>query len=110
MENLLKTKKPRLVADFTLDHTGGWGGGAIKQNDDWRFHTYKGTSLGYDMMCESVNSDQEEKEGDVLNGNRIINLKNLITNIYTFLVCKECAQERELQIKLEEGKYVQKHH
>ena len=54
------------------------------------------------MMCESVNSDQEEKEGDVLNGNHIINLNNLITNINTFLVCKECAQERELHIKLEE--------
>ena len=40
------------------------------------------------MMCESINSDQEEKEGDVLNGNCIINLKNLITNIDTFLVCK----------------------
>ena len=26
MENLPKTKKPRLVADFTLDQTGGWGG------------------------------------------------------------------------------------
>ena len=26
------------------------------------------------MLCESVNSDQEEKEGDLLNGNRIINL------------------------------------
>ena len=46
------------------------------------------------MMCESVNSDQEEKEGDVLNGNCIINLKNLITNIDNVLVCKECAQER----------------
>ena len=51
------------------------------------------------MMCESVNSDQEEKEEDVLNGNLIINLKNLITNIDIFFVCKECAQERELQIK-----------
>ena len=51
------------------------------------------------MMSESVNSGQEEKEGDVLNGNRIINLNNLITNIDIFLVCKECAQERELQIK-----------
>ena len=40
------------------------------------------------MMCESVNSDQEEKEGDVINGNRSVNLKNLITNIDTFLVCK----------------------
>ena len=26
MESLHKTKKPRLVADFTLDHTGGWEG------------------------------------------------------------------------------------
>ena len=26
MEILHKTKKPRLVADFTLDHTGGWEG------------------------------------------------------------------------------------
>ena len=46
------------------------------------------------MMCESVNSDQEEKEGYLLNGNRIINLNNLITNIDIFLVCKQCAQER----------------
>ena len=27
MENLPKAKKSRLIADFTLDHTGGWGGG-----------------------------------------------------------------------------------
>ena len=56
------------------------------------------------MLCESVNTDQEEKEGDVLNGNRIINPNNLISNIDKFLVCKECAHERELQIKSEEGK------
>ena len=56
-------------------------------NDNyWKFKRYKGSNLGYDMMCESINSDQEEKEGDVLNRNRIINLKNLITNIDTFLV------------------------
>ena len=60
------------------------------------------------MMCESINSVQEEKEGDVLNGNRIINLNNLITNIDKFLVCKECAQERELQIKIEEERDVEK--
>ena len=87
MEILPKTKKPTLVAEFTLDHTGGWGG-LIKQNDDWKFHGYKGNNLGYDMMCESVNFDQDEKEGDVLNGNHIITLKNLITNIDNFLVCK----------------------
>ena len=58
-------------------------------------------------MCESVNYEQEEKEVDVLNGNRIINLNNLITNIDTFLVCKECAHERELQIKLVEERDVE---
>ena len=100
MEKFPKTKKSRLVADFSLDHTGGWGR-RVKQNEnDQKFKGYKGTNLGYDMMCGSINSDKEEKEGDLLNGNRIINLKNFITNIDTFLVCKECAQERELQIKL----------
>ena len=59
------------------------------------------------MIYESVNSGQEEKEGGLLNSNRIINLNNLITNINTFLVCKECAQERELQIKLEEERDVE---
>ena len=77
------------------------GGGDIKHNDnDWKFQSYKGTNLGYDMICESVKSDQEEKEEDLLNDNRIINLEILITNIDNVLVCKECAQERELQIKL----------
>ena len=46
-------------------------------------------------------------EGDVLNGDLIINLKYFITNVDNFLVCKECAQERELQIKLEEERDVE---
>ena len=46
------------------------------------------------MICESVKSDQEEKEGDILNDNRIINLKNFITNIDNVLVCKEWVQDR----------------
>ena len=58
-------------------------------------------------MCESVSSDQEEKEGDVVNGNHIINLKNLIINIDKSLVWKVCAQEREQQIKLEEEREVE---
>ena len=63
MENLRQTKKSRLGADFSLDHTGGWGG-RIKHNDnDWKVKSYKGSNLGYDMMCESINSDQEEKKG-----------------------------------------------
>ena len=65
---------------------GGW---RIKHNDnDWKFQKYKGTNLDYDMLSESVNTDQEEKEGYVLKGNRIINLKNLITNMDKFLVGK----------------------
>ena len=59
------------------------------------------------MLCDSVNTDQEEKEKYLLNSNRIINLNNLITNIDKFWVFKECAQERELHIKLEE-KYTRK--
>ena len=64
------------------------GGGHIKQNYDWKFHGYKGSNFGYDMMCESVHSDQEEKEGDVLNGNRIINLKEFDHKHRFFLVWK----------------------
>ena len=61
----------------------------MKQNEnDWKFKGYKGDKLGYDMMYESINSDKEEKEGDVLNGNRIINLKNLISNIDKFWCAK----------------------
>ena len=57
MENLPETKK-RLTADFNLDHTGDWGR-RVKQNEnDWTFEGYKGDNLGYDMMCESINSDQ----------------------------------------------------
>ena len=59
------------------------------------------------MICESVKSDQKEKERDLLNGNRIINLNNLITKLDTFLVRKEFSQERGLQIKLEEERDVE---
>ena len=60
------------------------------------------------MICGSIKYDKEEKEGGVLNGNCIINLKNLITNIDRLLVCKECAQERDLQIKLYDERDVEK--
>ena len=42
MENLSKTKKPRLVADFTLDHTGGWGGGVSSKTTIGNFIVIKG--------------------------------------------------------------------
>ena len=62
MEHFPKTKKLRLTSDFYLCHHGGWEGGRIQKNEnDCKFQSYKGTNLGYDMLCESVNSDQEEK-------------------------------------------------
>ena len=68
-------------------------GGGIKHVNDWKFQRFKGNNVGYDILCESVNSDEEEKEGYLLNGNLIINLKNFITKIDKVLVCKECAQD-----------------
>ena len=47
MENLPKTKKSRLGADFCLDRTGGWGGRMNQNDNDWKFKSYKGTNLGY---------------------------------------------------------------
>ena len=58
----------------------------------------------FDIIENGLNSVQEEKEGDLLNGSFIINLKNCITNTDKFLMRKEFSQERDLQIKLEEGK------
>ena len=107
MEILRKTKRSRLGANFSLDHTGGWRGCKNQNENDWKFKSYKGTNLGYYMMCGCINSNQEEKEGDVLNGNRIINLKNFITKMDKVLLCKECAQERYRQIELEEEQDVE---
>ena len=96
MEIFPKTKNQDLKVVFLLViMVAGWG--RIKKNEnDWKFNGYKGTNLGYDMLCESLKLYQEEKEGHLLNGNCIINLKNLITNIDHILVYKEYAQEREL--------------
>ena len=61
MEHFPKTKKLRLTSGFSLGNTVGWGGGSIKHNEnDWKFQSYKGTKLGYDMLCESVNYDQKK--------------------------------------------------
>ena len=86
------------------------GGGRIRQNYGWKFHGYRGTNLGYDMMCESINSDQEEIEGDVLNTNHIMNLKNLITNIDIFFdVQRVCTREGTTD-KIRTGKIRRKIH
>ena len=85
MENLPNTQKIGLTSDFSLGRHGGQGE-RIKNDNDWKFQINKGTNLGCDMLCESVISDQEEKEGDLLNGNCIINLNNFITNIDNVLL------------------------
>ena len=91
MENLPNIKK-RPIAYFSLDRTSGWRE-RIKHNDNyWKSQIHKETNLGYDMIFESVKSDQEEKEGHLLNVNCVININDLITNIYKVLVCKEFAQ------------------
>ena len=41
---------------------------------------YKGTDLAYDILCETVGSDNEDKAGDRLTGNSPINLKTLTSN------------------------------
>ena len=65
------------------------GRGRIKHSDDdWKFQIYKGTNLGYDMLCNSINPGQEEKEGNLPNSNIIIILNNLITNTDIVLVRK----------------------
>ena len=74
-----------------------------------KFHGYQGSNLGYDMICESVNSDQEEKEGDVLNSNLINNLKNLITNIDFFGLQRVCTREGTMD-KIRTGKIRRKLH
>ena len=49
------------------------------------------------MLCESVKSDQKEKERDSLSGNNIIKLKNLITNIDNVL-CSKSVHRRGIYI------------
>ena len=57
------------------------------------------------MLCELACLDNEEKEGDNISGNRLINLKISTTNKGKVFVCQKCAQEKDLQMKLEEERY-----
>ena len=60
----------------------------MPKDDDkeWKFQTYMGTNLDYDMLCDTTCLYNEEKEGDNLSGNHIINLKILTANIEILLV------------------------
>ena len=53
-----------------------------KQDDaEWKFQTYRGTNLANDMLCKPRSSDNKQKEGDNISGDRLINIKKLTTNI-----------------------------
>ena len=72
-----------------------------KQDDpEWKFHTYRVNNLFYDMLCDPTSSDNEEKEGDNLSGNCLINLKKLTTDIEKPLVCRKFSQGKGIQLKL----------
>ena len=74
---MVKTKNKRLSADFYLSLRSRWEGQVKPKKDDsdWKFQTYRGTNLSYDMFCAPTSSDNEDKEGDNIRGNRPINLK-----------------------------------
>ena len=61
METFLRQKN--ILTDDSSLCNNGVQGGRIKHNgNDWRFQSYKVTNVGSDMLCESLNSDQEEKQ------------------------------------------------
>ena len=78
MDNMPETKKEKLPADLSLSLHGVWGGRwFLKSNQDhsdWKFQTYRSNNLSYEMLCEVTSSYNEQKEGYILSGNRLINL------------------------------------
>ena len=74
-----------------------------KEDDsEWKFETTsrigndRGTNLAYDvLLCEPISSDNEQKEGDNLSGNHLVNLKKLTTNVEKFQ-CDENVQRIRL--------------
>ena len=62
----------------------GEGGGHITPKEDdpeWKFHSYRGTNINYDMSCDPIILENEENEGDNISSNNLSNLKILTTNI-----------------------------
>ena len=60
-----------------------------KQYDsDWKFQTYRGSNLAYDMLFETIGPENEDKQGDIINGNCLVNPFVLTTNKEDFSVPK----------------------
>ena len=69
-----------------------------RQDDrEYKFNTYRVKNLDYDMLCEPISSDNQEKEGENLSSNCLINIKILISNIDILSMC-QTFQERRLYI------------
>ena len=53
------------------------GGCIIPKDDDeeCKFQTYMGSDLVYEMLCDTSCLDHEEKEGDNISSNSLINFK-----------------------------------
>ena len=60
-----------------------------KDDLDWKFQTYMGTNLAYDMLCANIGSDNEEKGGDNISSSRLVNPKKLTTNIEKTLLLQK---------------------
>ena len=54
------------------------------------------------MLCENICSDNEEKQGDKLTGNNLVNVKVFTTNIEKVLVFEQCVQEDDIQMKIDQ--------
>ena len=61
-----------------------------EDDSDWKSDTtlrignYRGNNLSYGMLCEPINSDNEETEGYKLSSNTFFNPQILATNIGKF--------------------------
>ena len=74
-----------------------------------KFKTYMGNNLAYKIFCETACSDNEEKEGDDISGNCLINLKTLTTNIEFFSVPTMCTGDGSTD-DIRRGKRTEKLH
>ena len=63
------------------------------------------TNLDYYMVWDPTCLDNEDKEGDNLSGNHLINVQILTTNVEKVLVFWKCSYEKALYMKLEEEIY-----
>ena len=57
-----------------MNGVGGWGVRPNQDDSEWNFQTCRGTNLYYEMVYEPTGSDNEEKEGDNLSSNHLVNL------------------------------------